>query len=30
MREVFILVKDNLTTLKIYFKQGENLNFFVK
>ena len=30
MREVFLLFKYNLTTLKIYFKQGQKFNFFVK
>ena len=28
MREVFLLMKYNLTTLKIYFKQGRKFNFF--
>ena len=28
MREVFLLMKYNLTTLKIYFKQGRKLKFF--
>ena len=28
MREVFLLMKYNLTTLKIYSKQGRKFNFF--
>ena len=28
MREVFLLIKYNLTTPKIYFKQGQKVNFF--
>ena len=28
MREVFLLMKYNLTTLKIYFKQGRKFKFF--
>ena len=30
MREVFLLMKYNLTTLTIYFKQGRKFKFFVK
>ena len=28
MREVFLLMKYNLTTLKIYFKEGRKFNCF--
>ena len=28
MREVFVFMKYNLTTLKIYFKQGRKFKFF--
>ena len=30
MREVFLLMNYNLTTLKIYFKQGRKFKIFVK
>ena len=29
MRDVFLLMKYNLTTLKIYFKQGRKFKFFL-